>query len=96
VHCLWADGDGATIPPSVPPPSAVVETSPGRHHYYWRLTEPCPPAQAEQLNHRIAYALGADKSGWDLTQLLRVPGTPNQKYRLPGVTTLGPLKGGVG
>jgi len=24
--------------------------------------------------------MGADESGWDLTQLLRVPGTPNHKY----------------
>jgi hypothetical protein len=35
------------------------------------------------LSRRIAYyhsEAGADKSGWDLTQLLRVPGTRNFKY----------------
>jgi RepB DNA-primase from phage plasmid len=39
-----------------------------------------PPQEAELLNQRLAYAMGADASGWDLTQLLRVPGTPNRKY----------------
>jgi RepB DNA-primase from phage plasmid len=77
---LWADGDRATIPEGFPKPSAIVESSPGRHHYYWRLTHPIPPGTAESLNRRIAYAIGADKSGWDLGQLLRPPGTHNHKY----------------
>lgn len=37
VHALWADGDGATIPEDFPAPTAVVESSPGRHHYYWQI-----------------------------------------------------------
>jgi len=39
-----------------------------------------PPVLGEELNRRLAYTLGADPSGWDLTQLLRVPGTRNHKY----------------
>ena len=80
VLALWADGDGAKVPPHLPQPTAVVETSPGREHFYWRLTQPIAPEEAEGLNKRLAYAIGADKSGWDLGQLLRVPGTPNFKY----------------
>jgi hypothetical protein len=80
ILALWVDGDGAKIPPHLPKPTAVVESSPGRDHIYWRLTRPIPPAEAELLNKRLAYAMGADKSGWDLGQLLRVPGTPNFKY----------------
>jgi hypothetical protein len=38
------------------------------------------PEEGEDLNRRLAYAMGADLSGWDLTQLLRVPGTRNRKY----------------
>ena len=34
----------------------------------------------------MTYTLGADKSGWDLTQVLRVPGTRNYKY--PGGPTV--------
>jgi RepB DNA-primase from phage plasmid len=80
VLALWVDGDGATVPPHLPQPTAVVESSPGREHFYWRLARPIPPEEAEELNKRLAYAIGADKSGWDLGQLLRVPGTPNFKY----------------
>jgi hypothetical protein len=80
VHCLWVDGDGALVPAHLPQPTAVVESSPGRHHYYWRLSRPIDPTAAEELNKRLAYGMGADKSGWDLTQLLRPPGFPNGKY----------------
>lgn len=77
---LYVDGDGATPGPEIPDPTAVVESSPGREQYYWRLAEPVPPEFGEQLNRRLAYAMGGDKSGWDLSQLLRPPGTPNFKY----------------
>ena len=77
---LYADGDGATIGDGIPEPTAVVQSSPGREQFYWRLVSPMPPQEAELLNRRIAYAMGADESGWDLTQLLRVPGTQNHKY----------------
>jgi len=77
---LYADGDGATIGDGIPEPTAVVQSSPGREQFYWRLASPMPPQEAELLNRRIAYAMGADESGWDLTQLLRVPDTQNHKY----------------
>ncbi len=47
---------------------------------YWRLSQPVSPAVGEVANRRLAHAAQADKSGWDLTQLLRVPGTVNHKY----------------
>jgi hypothetical protein len=77
---LYDDGDGATIGDGIPEPTAVVQSSPGREQFYWRLVSPMPPQEAELLNRRIAYAMGADESGWDLTQLLRVPDTQNHKY----------------
>src|SRR5205823_123867 len=58
----------------------LVASSPGRLQAYWGLTQPLPPAHAEQLNRRLSRAIGADSSGWDLTQLLRIPGTRNWKY----------------
>ncbi len=79
VLALWVDGDGAQVPPHLPQPTAVVESSPGRQQYYWRLSRPIAPTQAEHLNQRLAYAIGADKSGWDLTQLMRPPGTHHHK-----------------
>jgi hypothetical protein len=77
---LYADGDGAKVGASIPEPTAVVQSSFGREQLYWRLAFPMPPREAELLNRRLAYVMGADESGWDLTQLLRVPGTPNHKY----------------
>ncbi len=80
VHTLWGDLDGAQVPEGEISPTAVVQSSPGRYHVYWRLTDAIPPETAEQLNKRLAHATGADPSGFDLTQLLRVPGTANYKY----------------
>ena len=80
VHCLWGDLDGAQVPNGELKPTAVVESSPGHYHVYWRLTDAIPADTAEQLNKRLAHKIGADPSGFDLTQLLRVPGTTNYKY----------------
>lgn len=65
-------------------PSMTVETSPGRWQAYWGFEELQDPASVEDVCRRIAYYHaddGADKSGWDLTQILRIPGTTNFKHR---------------
>lgn len=82
VLALWADADGAPLPPAspVPEPTAVIESSPGRAHLFWRLTRQVEPNRAEDLNRRLLTAADADRSGWDLSQLLRPPGTRNYKY----------------
>lgn len=83
VLALWVDGDGAAVPESWPQPTAVVESSPGRHHYYWRLTRPITPEYAAQLNKRLCYAIGGDKGKWGLGTVLRAPGTWNYKRQRP-------------
>lgn len=81
LSALYVDGDGAKpIGPSTPAPTAVVESSPGREQFYWRLSRLVAPKVGESLNRRLALAMGGDRSGWDLTQLLRPPGTHNHKY----------------
>ena len=80
VHSLWGDLDGAEVPNGELKPTAVVESSPGRYHAYWRLTDAIPADIAEQLNRRLAHKIDADPSGFDRTQLLRVPETTNYKY----------------
>lgn len=77
---LYADGDGAKIPDWIPSPNVVIESSPGRHHYYWNLSEPITQEEFERLNKEVTYAIGADKGKWGLATLLRVPGTKNYKY----------------
>ncbi len=76
---LYVDGDGAP-PPEQFPPTAIVTSSEGREQFYWRLSRAVEPSVGEDLNRRLAYMMNADKSGWDLTQLLRPPGTANHKY----------------
>jgi hypothetical protein len=86
---LYVDGDGAIAPEELPEPTAIVESSPGKEQLYWRLSHPLPPRIGEAFNRRLSYAMRADRSGWDLTQLLRVPGTRNFKYaRAPAVKLL--------
>lgn len=84
---LWVDGDGAQVPKDWPQPTAVVESSPGRHHYYWRLTHPVTPEEASQLNRRLAYGMGGDKGKWGLGTVLRPPGTFNYKRATPTLVT---------
>jgi hypothetical protein len=72
-------------------PTITLKTSPGKWQAVWKLDTAPTPADAESISKRIAYYHaddGADKSGWDLTQLLRVPFTNNHKYgdqRIPTV-----------
>jgi P4 family phage/plasmid primase-like protien len=94
VITLWGDLDGVPIPNGKLKPTAVVESSPGRYHAYWRLADAIPPKTAEDLNRRIADKVGADASGFDLSQLLRVPGTLNHKYDGTPVVRLVDLEGG--
>lgn len=89
----WSDLDTASPFGVQPEPSVILETSPGRYHGFWRAERPLEPYAAEQLSRRIAYAYhrdGADLGGWDLTQVLRVPGTTNKKY--PGQPVVRLLK----
>lgn len=79
---LWADLDEANpddFPEDVPRPTITLETSPGRFQGVWLLDRAIDPSRAEQLSKGIAYTVKADRSGWDLTQILRLPGTINNK-----------------
>lgn len=57
-------------------PTIAIESSPGRFVGLWVLTGP----MTESMNRRLSYKLDADRGGWDLTQVLRYPGTRNYKY----------------
>ena len=88
---LWADLD--TCPPDIVDPKIpiVLESSPGRYQAFWPLSDgPIPGPVAEDYCHRLHHKYadnGADVSGWDLTQVLRVPFTYNYKtkYGSPSV-----------
>lgn len=83
---VWADLDYCHWSRLLVKPSLVIETSPNRYQGYWLLNEAEPASVVEHVNKRLAYHHakdGVDISGFDLTQLLRVPLTYNFKYAVP-------------
>lgn len=63
-------------------PTLLWETSPKRHHALWLMTDHMTPEEAQELAHGVAVAHrgdGCDQGGWDISQLLRVPGTSHNK-----------------
>jgi hypothetical protein len=83
VGCVWADLDECHPKNLLIKPSIAYQTSPGRYQALWTLDAAVDAEDAEDVSRRIAYYHaddGSDRSGWDLTQLLRIPGTRNYKY----------------
>ncbi|QCW22063.1 RecA-like DNA recombinase [Gordonia phage Yakult] len=83
---LWADMDEAnpTLVDDTLKPTVAWETSPGRYAAVWALTEVRSNTAAPgRENHRLTSFLEADPSGWDATQLLRVPLSANNKPAYP-------------
>jgi hypothetical protein len=81
-HALWADLDEVD-PREIDkyPPTVAWESSPGRYQALWLAGDGdfLGSSWPGNENQRLTYLLGADPSGWDTTQLLRLPGTPNNK-----------------
>lgn len=62
-------------------PTIAWESSPGHFQGIWIVDrERTGASWPGKENHRLTVALEADPSGWDATQLLRVPGRPNYKF----------------
>lgn len=80
-QAVYADADTCHPDKFRVPPSAVVETSPGKFHAYWRMDQPLPAATLAELSRLIATAHKADgcDAGWIMSKILRVPGTTNNK-----------------
>lgn len=82
----WVDCDSATAAAAArdwnPRPTMVVASgSPGCLHAYWRLENPLSAQTIEQVNLRLATALGADTKCFDAGRILRPAGTLNHKTR---------------
>lgn len=81
-HALWADLDEVD-PREIHdlPPTVAWESSPGRWQALWLAGDGDFQGASwpGNENQRLTYMLGADPSGWDTTQLLRLPGWPNFK-----------------
>ena len=81
---LWADLD--TVDPvflddDALQPTTAWQSSQGRYQCLWQLKHVLDPERQSRLNRALSYAIGADRGGWDLTQVLRPVGTRNFKYQ---------------
>lgn len=77
---LWSDLDNANPKLIKPTPQIAWMSSPNRFACLWILGETISLEETEKLNKQLAYSVGADHGGWDITQVLRIPGTRNHKY----------------
>lgn len=84
-NVVYADADTCHPSKFRLEPSIVVETSAGRWHCLWLLSEPVAGQVAGELSAKVSVAHaadGCDKHAKD-TKILRVPGTTNTKYQKP-------------
>lgn len=83
---LWADLDEVD-PNGIEEhlkPTIAWRTSPDRYAAVWCMNkERQNVTGAGRENQKLTHYLGADPSGWDTTQLLRVPGSANNKAEYP-------------
>ncbi len=87
VRAFFADSDNpaclaeveAAIARRGVPPSLAVETSPGKRHFYWLMSDQCPLADFKPMQQAIAAALGTDPSVCDLPRVMRLPGFIHRK-----------------
>lgn len=95
---VWCEFDGNSDGSGgnnlgLPKPTLRVQSSlEGHEHWYWKLDRSVGAGELERVNRSITYALGADTSGWDATQILRPPSTFNHK-RERSVATIEQLVG---
>lgn len=94
IPSLWLDLDGSPLTPitdSPWTPSAVVETSPGKFHVYWKLKEPAIKSEipaVENILKRLAAHFEGDRAATDASRILRLPGTSNYKLSPPFIVAV--------
>jgi hypothetical protein len=87
VKRLYADVDfdGETVRKKIasgtvaPPPSVVLESSPGKFQFIWNVAG-LTQETAEPLLKAIAQEFGTDPAVAEIARVLRVPGLRNRKY----------------
>lgn len=89
VRALFVDLDGAPLEPVLQcasPPHIIVDSSPGRYHAYWLVTD-APLQEFRSLQQMLAASFGGDVSVNDLSRVMRLPGFWHCK-REPTLTLL--------
>lgn len=83
-NAIWIDFDEPVDwQRFTPAPSIVVQTSENKHHCYWLLEEPITNVNDMRYwcKRFLEYFSGGDESGFDATQLLKLPWGLNLKLK---------------
>jgi RepB DNA-primase from phage plasmid len=72
---------------AVPPPTAILSTSPGKYQVLWRV-DGFDSARQEQALKLLAIAFGGDPACTDCNRVLRIPGFLNRKYNAACLITV--------
>ena len=81
VRALFADLDGAPLAPVqavTTRPHCIVESSPGRWHAYWLVSD-CPLDKFKPLQRALASRFAGDRKVCDLPRVMRLPGFDHRK-----------------
>ena len=80
VRAAFVDLDGAPLEPIVQSlkPHIIVESSPGRYHAYWKMSD-CPIDKFTSIQKAIIKKFNGDRSVHDIPRVMRVPGFIHQK-----------------
>jgi hypothetical protein len=91
IQVVHGDADGFNVADALLPPSGIAQTSEGKTHLYWKITDSHDPSLIEPLAHSVSITHDKAKTsfdnGWAVNKLLRVPGTSNTKYGEPFLVT---------
>jgi hypothetical protein len=91
IQVVHGDADGFNVADALLPPSGIAQTSEGKTHLYWKITDCHDPSLIEPLAHSVSITHDKAKTsfdnGWAVNKLLRVPGTSNTKYDEPFLVT---------
>lgn len=79
---------------SEPPPCFSVQSSPGKQHVYWPLSQQYHDnARFETLQRKLIQTYSSDPQVIDATRVMRLPGTWNTKYDEPHFVTCTAMRG---
>ena len=82
VRAVFVDLDGAPLEPILKGPlrpHVVVESSPGRFHCYWMVSN-CSKEDFTRIQKALAKIFKADEQCIDLARVMRLPGFFHQKH----------------
>jgi hypothetical protein len=84
VRAIWQEDDEGHGGPFPLEPSLVVESSPGKFHRYWLVSDHWPAdekgrADFAAVMERMVQSYGCDKNAKDISRVLRVPGFLHRK-----------------